>query len=225
MDLTQITGVLLIFLPVAFNVLFFLLQRNFEYPDILRKPTDYILSQFNAGGNRLIIIWYSFALTGLLFIPTAILVHQGLASDSVPYMTIATTVGVLAGLVQFLGLIRWTFLVPYLAKTYFEPNSSQATRDSIAIVFQAFHRYAGMAVGEHLGYLCTSIWTALIALAIIQSSLFNTWLGWAGLIPAIGIFIGLLEEGGFKAAAAINAISYIFWSIWLIVLGVVFLLH
>lgn len=225
MDLTQITGVLLIFLPVAFNVLFFLLQRNFEYPDILRKPTDYILSQFNAGGNRLIIIWYSFALTGLLFIPTAILVHQVLASDRVPYMAIATTVGVLAGLVQFLGLIRWTFLVPYLAKTYFEPNSSQATRDSIAIVFQAFHRYAGMAIGEHLGYLCTSIWTALIALAITQSSLFNTWLGWAGLIPAIGIFIGLFEEGGFKAAAAINAISYILWSIWLIVLGVVFLLH
>jgi uncharacterized protein DUF4386 len=224
MSLTQITGVLLIFLPIAFNVIFFLLQRTFEYPDILRKPTDYILREFNAGGNRLILTWYCFALTGLLFIPMAILVNQALAQDTV-IMAIATTVGILAGLVQFFGLIRWTFLVPYLSNTYFEPSSSQATRDSITVIFQAFHRYAGMAIGEHLGYLCTSVWTALIAVAIAQSSQFNTWLGWAGLIPAIGIFIGLFEEAGFKPAAAINAISYILWSIWLIAVGVAFFLH
>jgi hypothetical protein len=224
-NLNQFTGLLLILLPIAFNVIFFLLQRTFEYPDILRKSTDYILSRFNAGGNRLILTWYSFALTGLLFVPTAVLVHQVFAKDNIPYMAVATTIGVLAGLVQFLGLIRWTFLVPYLAKTYFEPESTQAARDSIAIVFQAFHRYAGVAIGEHLGYLCTSLWTAFIALAITQSPQFNAWLGWAGFIPAIGIFIGLFEEGGFKAAGAINAISYILWSVWLIVVGVVFLLH
>jgi hypothetical protein len=225
MKLSQTTGALLIFLPLAFNVLFFLLQKTFEYPDILRKPTEYILSQFKAGGDRLVVIWYSFALTGLLFIPTAILVDQVLAQDSLPYMPLATTIGVLAGLVQFLGLIRWTFLVPYLAKTYLEPGSSQATRDSITVVFQSFHRFAGMAIGEHLGYLCTSVWTALIALAMTQSSQFSSWLGWVGFLPALGIFVGLFEEAGFKAAAAINAISYILWSIWLIAVGVVFFLH
>jgi hypothetical protein len=225
MDITQVTGSLLILLPLAFNVIFFLLQRTFEYPDILRKPTDYVLRQFNAGGKRLLITWYSFALTTLLFIPIAILVHQVLARDNMPYMVLATTIGVLAGIVQFLGLIRWTFVVPYLAQTYFEPTSSQATRDSIAVVFQAFHRYAGAAIGEHLGYLCTSLWTAFIALALTQSPQFSPWLGWVGFLPAIGIFIGLFEEGGFKPAAAINAVSYILWSIWLIVVGVVFLLY
>jgi hypothetical protein len=225
MKLAQLTGALLILLPIAFNVIFFLLQRTFEYPDILRKPTEYILDQFNAGGKRLIVTWYSFALTGLLFIPIAILVNQVLAEQTMPYMIIAVTVGVLAGLVQFFGLIRWTFLVPYLARTYFEPNSSQATRDSITITFQAFHRFAGMAIGEHLGYLLTSVWTALIALAITQSSQFTHWLGWLGFIPAIGIFIGLFEEAGFKEAAIINAVSYILWSIWLIAVGVVFFLQ
>ena len=225
MDVTQITGVLLIFLPIAFNVLFFMLQRSFEYPDILRKPTDYILRQFNAGGSRLVLTWYSFALTGLLFIPVAILMNQVLESDALPYMALATTVGVLAGLVQFFGLIRWTFLVPYLAKTYFEKDTSAATKDSIAVTFQAFHRFAGMAIGEHLGYLCTSVWSALVALAITQSAQFSHWIGWLGFIPALGIFIGLFEEAGFKPAALINAISYILWSVWLIVLGISFLLH
>src|SRR5262245_38435394 len=117
MTLTQYTGLLLILLPIAFNVLFFLLQRTFEYPDILRKPTDYVLSRFNAGGNKLLVTWYIFALTGLFFVPLAILVNQVFASDNLPYMALATTIGVLAGLVQFMGLIRWTFLVPYLAKT------------------------------------------------------------------------------------------------------------
>ena len=224
MNILKLTGLLLILLPVAFNIIFFLLQKNFEYPDILRKPTDYILSRFKAGGRQLIMTWYAFAFTGVIFIPVAFLVQQTLASEDTPYLPFATTIGVLAGLVQCLGLIRWTFLVPYLSKTYFEPEATQATRDSIAVVFQAFHRYAGVAIGEHLGYLFTSIWTALIALAVTQSPLFTPWLGWIGIIPAIGIFIGIFEESGFKAAGAINAISYILWSIWLIILGVVLLL-
>ncbi len=224
MSLSKLTGLSLILLPIAFNVVFVLLQRTFEYPDILRKPTDYVLSRFNAGGRRLITIWYGFVVTAVLFVPVVILVHRTLASADTPYMTLDTTIGVLAGLVQVLGLIRWPFLVPYLAKTYFEAGSTQATRDSIAVVFQAFHRYAGVAIGEHLGYLFTSIWTAFISLAITQSPLFNAWLGWIGFIPAIGIFIGLFEETGFKAAGGINAISYILWSLWLIVLGVVLIL-
>lgn len=225
MDLSKLTGLLLILLPIAFNVVFFLLQRNFEYPDILRKPTDYILNRFNAGGGPLIMTWYAFAFTGVLFLPVAFLVHQTLANENTPYMPFATTIGVLAGLVQCLGLLRWTFLVPYLAKTYFEPEAIQATRDIIAVVFQAFHRYAGVAIGEHLGYLFTSIWTAFIALAVTQSSIFSPWLGWIGLIPATGIFIGVFEESGFKAAGAINAISYILWSLWLIILGVILLVR
>ena len=225
MSFTKLTGFLLILLPIAFNVIFFQLQRNFEYPNILRKPTDYILRRFNEGGTRLIATWYAFAFTGVLFIPVAILVHQTLASEGNPYMPFATTIGVLAGLVQFFGLIRWTFLVPYLAKTYFEADATQATRDSIAIVFQAFHRYAGVAIGEHLGYLLTSIWTTLIALAVTQSQLFSPWVGWIGILPAIGIFIGLFEEAGFKAAGAINAISYILWSVWLIIVGIVLLFN
>ena len=56
-----------------------------------------------------------------------------------------------------------------------------------------------------------------------QSPLFPAWLGWLGLIPAAGIFLGVFEEAGFKAAGAINAISYILWSLWLIAMGVILL--
>jgi hypothetical protein len=42
-------GALLIILPLAFNLFFFLLGRRFDYPNILRRPTEEVLSRFNAG--------------------------------------------------------------------------------------------------------------------------------------------------------------------------------
>jgi hypothetical protein len=126
--------------------------------------------------------------------------------------------------VQFLGLIRWPFLVPSLAEIYTDTGSSQATRDSVAVTFQAFHRYVGVAIGEHLGYLFTSTWTVILCIAIIQTAKVSPLFGWLGILPALGVCAGVFEETGFKAAGAINAISYILWSVWLIALGVAFIL-
>ena len=47
---TQVlTGLLLLVLPVAYNLFFTLLARGFDYPDILRQPTGEILRRFQAG--------------------------------------------------------------------------------------------------------------------------------------------------------------------------------
>jgi len=224
MELTTLTGLLLIIVPIAFNVTFFLLQRAFEYPDILRKPTDYVLRRFKEGGAPLRRLWYAFAFLAVLFTPVPVLVQQIFQPDVPWFLVVGTTIGVLAGAVQFLGLIRWPFLVPSLANIYTDPESSQATRDSVAVVFQAFHRYAGVAIGEHLGYIFTSTWTILLCITIIATDLLNPWVGWLGMIPAIGVLTGVFEETGFRAAGMINAISYILWSVWLIALGIVLLL-
>jgi hypothetical protein len=133
-------------------------------------------------------------------------------------------IGVLAGVAQFLGLLRWSFLVPTLATMYVDPKATQATRDGVAVVFQAFHRYAGVAIGEHLGYLFTSVWTILLCIAVIQTGVVNPLVGWLGIVPAIGVLAGVFEETGFESAGLINAISYILWSIWLIAFGIMLLL-
>jgi hypothetical protein len=221
---TTLTGLLLIVVPMAFNITFFLLQRAFEYPDILRQPTETILRRFKQGGAPLRRLWYAFTLSAVLFTPVPVLVQQVFEPDAPWFLVIGTVMGVLAGVVQFLGLIRWPFLVPSLAEIYTDPGSTQATRDSAAVTFQAFHRYAGVAVGEHLGYLFTSTWTVLLCIAIIQTEIVNPLFGWLGIIPAIGVLVGVFEETGFKAAGAVNAISYILWSIWLVAFGIALLL-
>jgi len=219
-----LAGLLLVIVPLGFNVTFLMLQRTFEYPDILRKPTEYILRRFKEGGDSLRRLWYAFTFSAILFTPVPVLVQQIFEPDVPWYLAAGTVIGILAGTVQFLGLIRWPFLVDTLADLYVDPRASLATRESVAVVFQAFHRYVGVAIGEHLGYLFTSVWTILLCAAIIQTHVVHPLWGWLGILPALGVLAGVFEETGIKAAAAINAISYLVWSLWLIAFGVSLLL-
>jgi hypothetical protein len=218
--LRRLTGFIVLLTPVAFNTFFTLLSVSFEYPDILREPSGYVLRRFEEGGSGLVATWYGFMLTAVLFVPLAVLVYKVLAREDTPYMGLAAVFGVVAGVVQFLGLVRWPFLVPYLADTYLDPTSSEATRTAAVVTFQAFNRYAGVAVGENLGYLFTGLWTALVAQGMLHSPLFKPWLGWAGMTAALGILVGTLEPAGFEPAANIVTIAYILWSLWLIVAGI-----
>jgi hypothetical protein len=222
--LKTLTGLLLILVPIAFNATFFLLQRAFEYPDILRKPTDTILRSFQEGGGSLRRLWYAFTFSAILFTPVPVLVQQVFQPNVPWFLPVGTTLGVLAGAVQFLGLIRWPFLVPTLAEMYTQPGATQSTRDAVEVVFQAFHRYVGVAIGEHLGYIFTSLWTIILCVAILDTGLVSPLFGWLGILPAIGVLMGVFEETGFKAAGAINAISYILWSLWLVAFGIALLL-
>ena len=213
------TAVILILMPIALLVLYTMLALNFEYPSILRQPTQYVLERFAAGGPFLAGTWYAFALAAAMLVPIAVMLHSFLSRDDTPYMATATAIGVVAGVVQVLGLIRWPLLVPYLATTYFDPAASQSVRDAAAVVFQALNHYAGVGIGENLGYLFTSVWTLLAALAMVKSQWFRAWLGWLGVVPAVAIFIGIFEPLGFLEASYFAMVGYILWAAWLILAG------
>jgi len=222
----RLAGALLVLVPVAFTVCFTLLQIRFEYPDILRQPTADILAKFQAGGPSLVAVWYALTLTALLFIPLAVLLHRALAAHEAPAaLWVATTFGVVAGLAQGLGFLRWPFLVPHLARAYLAPEAGEPQRAAAAAVFEAFHRYAGMGVGEHLGFLSTSVWTAGVALLMWRSPQFGRALGLSGVALAGGIACGLLEPAGWALAGAINTYSYLAWAVWLVAVGVRLLLR
>jgi Domain of unknown function (DUF4386) len=229
-NVERAAGALLIFLPLAFNAFFLLLARRFDYPNILRRPTADILSRFQAGGVGLQLVWYGFMLTAVLLAPLAVLLGQVLARDGLEIVPVATTIGVLAAVVQFLGLARWPFLVPTLARAYADPASSQATREATAVTFESFHRYLGIGIGECLGYLLTGSWTLLVGIAMLQSSAFEAWLAFLGIIIGLFLivgsleFVGRFEEQGWKLAGTIIPVTYIAWSLWLILSGLVLLI-
>jgi hypothetical protein len=217
-------GVVLIVAPLWFNANFALLGKRFEYPDILRRPTSEVLERFRAGGAGLILLWWTFMLSGLLLIAGAVLLGQVLGFGGI--VPLATAIGVLAGLVQMLGLLRWVYVVPVLARAYADPALSAEQRGVQASVFRALHQYLGVGVGEHLGYLFTGLWSVLIGIGVIQGTAMATWLGWPGIVIGAGLvvgsaeFLGPNEERGWALAGVAIPILYIAWSIWLLAMGI-----
>jgi Domain of unknown function (DUF4386) len=224
---TQVlTGLLVLVLPVAYNLLYSLLARGFDYPDILRQPTGQILDRFTAGGSRVVLTWWGFAMSAVLLAPAVVLLSATLADANPTILALATGIGLLAALVQFLGLIRWPLVVPYLARTASDPAATAATRDAVEVTFQTLNRYLGVAVGEHLGYLLTGLWTALAGVALIQSDVLHPLFGIVGLLLAplfvLGSleFVGPFEARGWKLAGSLVPLAYIGWSAWLLALGI-----
>jgi len=222
------TAILLIVVPLAFNLAFFELGRAFDYPDILRREPDEILRRFAAGGSGLILRWQALLVSALLMLPLAVLLAVVLgASPALTALSIA--VGAVAALVQGLGLVRWPFAVPELARRYVaapDGPEGDATRDAVEVVFATLHRLLGVGIGEHLGYLFTGLWTLLVADSILSTAILPAWLGIVALPIGVALLVGTLEfvgpneRDGWALAGTIVPIAYIAWSVWLIALGV-----
>src|SRR6185295_16174172 len=116
------------------------------------------------------------------------------------------------------------------ARRYVDPGATQSQRDAAELVFDALHRYLGVAVGEHLGYLFTGSWTILTGVLILGSSMFPALLGWLAIPIGAALLIGALEfvgpnePKGWSVAERVTPIAYIAWSLWLIACGVALLL-
>lgn len=100
-----LAGVLLILVPLAFNGAFAALAARFDYPDVLREPATQVLAKFRAGGRSLVLLWWGFALTAVAMIPLVVLLSHAIDDADPTLLQLATTTGVIAGAVQFLGLI------------------------------------------------------------------------------------------------------------------------
>ena len=220
-------AVLLIAVPIAFNLAFLELGRAFNYPNILRREPDEILRRFHAGGSGLVLRWQAMLVSALAMLPLVALVAVVLDPPA-PWAVASVVVGSAAALVQALGLVRWPFAVPELARRYVSaegPDAAQ-TRQTIEVIFATLHRLLGVGIGEHLGYLLTGVWTLLVAGSILSTAVLPAWLALAGVPIGLGLLVGTLEfvganeERGWPLAGTIVPIAYIAWSIWLIAIGI-----
>jgi hypothetical protein len=226
-----VAAALLIGVPIAFNAAFFELGRVFDYPNILRKEPDEILRRFAAGGSGLLWRWHALLVSALAMLPLVALLAVILGAS--PALTaLSIVVGTAAALVQMLGLVRWPFAVPELARRYVAAAGpdAEATRRTIELVFATLHRFLGVGVGEHLGYLLTGLWTLLVAASILSTTVLPGWLGVAGLPIGLALLVGVFEfvgpneKDGWPLAGTIVPIAYVSWSLWLVALGVFVLL-
>lgn len=220
-------AVLLALVPTVFTVVFTALSMRFDYPQILRQPAGDVLLRFHQSEAGLLPLWWGMFVAALLFIPA---VHLGAKAIGLRGATrkAALLYGTLAGVVQALGLARWIFLVPLLASAYAAPTATDTTRETARLLFESFHQFFGVGIGEWLGYLFTGIWTLLVSVTLWKGHSplrgARIW-GGAGVLFSLGILAGLLEVFGVPGVGMVNALAYMLWSLWLIALGVTLVVH
>jgi hypothetical protein len=220
MNTRSVTGGLLVAVPLVFVAGFTGLQMTFEYPSILRHPAGEVLERFAAGGADLHLYWYAMMIAALGLIPAAIGMAVLLWKRDPFLAALSGGLGLVAGLVQALGLLRWVLLVPVLAATYVAPGATETQRAMAAALFDAANAYLGMGVGEHLGYLFTGLWTLAVAVLLMRE---HRYVAGVGAVIALGVLAGMAEPFGVPLAGTVNAISFSLWALWTLVLGVVML--
>jgi len=212
----MILGAVALFAPYT------LLTIIFDYPDILRKDTAYVLTQFHDGGSKLIWTWFAFAITGLPLLPAYILLGKSLECK-VPMMRVATTIGVIGLVVQMIGLLRWTFVVPVLADAFVNSND-EAIKAAAIINFKLIHQFGGVLLGEHLGQLFTIAWTVMVTMIFAKLKLVPTWINWLGYISSV-IYLSAQADlfatvmPGFPVWDMAGFIGSTLWLVWLVAVG------
>lgn len=212
----------MIALGIYLNIPFSTLGWIFDYPQILRQPAGEILARFAEGGTLLLVVWYAFALAALALVPLSIAAGRLSTSWLAGCSVVA---GILAGVSQAVGLLRWVFVVPLLANAYLAPDATTATRETVTVAFNTLHAYAGVAIGEHVGQLATAAWVLLLSAAMKNSGRIPRWQHYLAVSSAVLILIGLVE--GFSTvhsfdpglAGVATPLGFIVLSVWLVVGG------
>lgn len=217
-------GIGAIALAILFNIPFSVLGAIYDYPQILRHPAAEALDKFAAGGPGLILTWYGFALAALALAPMAValsITRDRLANR--PALAIgAALAGAMAGMVQAIGLLRWVFVIPGLARTHATgaPDAQAAAERA----FDLLNAYGGVAIGEHLGQLLTVGFVAQLArLQLSEGARVAGGIGFATAAVMVagtgeGLALSLGADGSAFGMATIA--GFMGLTLWLIVTGI-----
>ena len=232
MTLGLVTAILLIAVPIAFNVAFFELGRAFDYPGILRKPPEEVLRRFAAGGSGLVLRWQALSERLGCFRWSRCWRSCSTRRRADSLRSSSDGGGPRTGD----RVVRWPFAVPELARRYVAAEGPDAGAEQRAIVvqFATLNRLFGVGIGEHLGYLLTGLWTLIVGISIVGRGpspvpeVLPAWIGIVGLPIGVALLVGSLEfvgrnEPEGELAGTIVPIAYIAWSLWLVVIGILLL--
>ena len=182
----------------------------FDYPQILKRPTDEILTLYRTHQAAIMLWFAALAIGSALLAPAG--VWLGRLTGGTLGRWIAGT-GIAAAAVQVIGLQRWVFLVPTIAHDALDPSQQAAAQAR----FEFLHNLLGRVIGETIGYALTATFTILIAVAL-ASTVLPRWLAVAGQAAA-----GLIATGVFAPVLGIatltNFAGYVVWCAWLLALA------
>jgi hypothetical protein len=211
---TSIIG-LIILRVISVIIPVIILKQSFGFPEILRQPADIILQKFQLNESHIKIGYYIYFVSSLLTIPLSILlVKLYKPTRQTTTLNAFLITAVLATTFQCIGLVRWFTVVPFFSNSYAHSHSPE-----LLTIFESIHRFAGMGIGEHLGYLAIGTWSVILSIIIISSDIKDKVLCCLGVIIGLSLIFSSFEPLGI-GSQSLNFKANAAWSIWLILLAI-----
>ena len=184
----------------------------FEYPQILKEPTADILALYRAHQSA-VTAWFA-----VLMVSAALLAPAGILLGRLaggPRGRWIAGIGVVAAVVQVIGLSRWVLLVPSISSNATDPSRTADAHHS----FELVHTWLGTILGETIGYALTAAFTVLITMAVTRA-IAPRWMTWLGYAAAALIATGVVIPLGLEVASLTNFAGYVLWCLWLLAMAV-----
>jgi hypothetical protein len=184
------------------------LTISFDFPDILRRDATEILAAFSAHEVAVRSFYYVFALAHLVLAAGVLIAHRALRQGDGPWLLVATAGGVLYGIAQTAGFLRWPLLVPVFSEAINQPDLSPQARELALLTLSAFHQYAGVAIGENLSFWGMCAWLVGTGIALMQIGRRSFGYLWIGTGCMVGAYTFEQLGGPFASLAPLLLISH-----------------
>ncbi len=211
-------GVFLSYFVIAMTC-YFVLASAFQFPDILRVEGEMRFNLFRLNREIIVPTYYFWAFTGLLQVIMASLIYV-INKKSEAIDILALVFGILSGIFQLIGFIRWVIFIPMLVDAY----DSGVSGELIFFIEKLANGYLGMTLGEHMGNLLLAIWIILVSFRFLSSRFNHKSLGIMGIITGIFFVLFSFESLGsiFSILSILTVPAWGFYYVWLIFMSISF---
>lgn len=194
---------------------FFVLSSAIDWPASLDDPASIALPRLAENGPAVMLGYGCYLLAALLLVPATAALN-GRLGISGPLAQATLGLAVVSAVAKMIGISRWLFVMPELARAYVEPG---ADLGGIDMLFAALNSYAG-GIGEIVGVgLVSGAWSLVLAWALWRTpGIVPTALAGFLALTGLGLFLTIPAGFGLELGPVLT-LGNIAWQFALLGLG------
>jgi Domain of unknown function (DUF4386) len=194
---------------------FAILSAVFNFPEVLRDSAQDVLPKYAADAPTIRPTYWMLMVASLALICVSPELGRILSRRAPGPARLVSGSGVATGVFWALGYSRWSIAMPFVSKLY---QSGETTR--AGDMYEVLNRYAGMTVGEHLGFLMMGVFAIALAVALRQSNIGPRWFFPVGIFSGVLIAATAYEQyDNIEMIGMINGGANTIWFIWFAAIG------
>jgi hypothetical protein len=213
---SKIVGSAIVGLSIASALGFIILSSVFSFPDILRDPASKALPLFAENASTVRPTYWMLMLTSLALICVSPELGRILSKYAPGPARLVSGSGVATGVFWALGYSRWPIAIPSVSKLYASGETTRATD-----MYDVLNNYAGMTVGEHLGFLMMGVFAIALAISVRKAGIGPKWFYPVGIFAGLFIAVTAFEQydNSVEILGILNGLANTVWFIWFASIG------